>query len=77
MTALLRVERVKMGKRSRRPRSTGVLNSTGMQTKWDFYYWNETMVNHEGESLRECMERYGVGGWYSEKKDMVAALIFL
>ena len=35
------------------------------------------MVNHEGESLRECMDRYGVGGWYSEEKDMVAALVFL
>ena len=23
------------------------------------------------------MERYGVGGWYSEEKDMVAALVFL
>ncbi len=48
-----------------------------MQTKWDFYYWKETKVNHEGESLRACMERYGVGGWYSEEKDMVAALVFL
>ena len=66
-----------MGKRSRRPRSTEVRNSTGMQTKWNFYYWNETKVNHEGESLRACMERYGVGGWYSEEKDMVAALVFL
>lgn len=33
-------------------------------------------MNDEGESLRACMERYGVGGWYSEEKDMVAALIF-
>ena len=48
-----------------------------MQTKWDFYHWNETEVNHEGESLRECMERYGVGDWNSEEKDMVAALVFL
>ena len=23
------------------------------------------------------MERYGVGGWYSEEKDMIAALVFL
>ena len=66
-----------MGKRSRRPSSTEVRNSTGMQTKWNFYHWNETKMNHKGESLRECMERYGVGGWYSEEKDMVAALVFL
>ena len=50
---------------------------TDMETKWNFYYWDETQVNHEGESLRACMERYGVGGWYSEEKDMVAALVFL
>ena len=67
----------KMGERPRRPRSTGARNSTGVQTKWDFYHWNETKVNYEGESLRACMERYGVGGWYSEEKDMVAALVFL
>lgn len=48
-----------------------------MQTEWQFYQWSETKTNHDGESLRACMERYGVGGWYSEEKDMVAALIFL
>lgn len=48
-----------------------------MQTNWDCYYWNETKVNDEGESLEACMECYGVGGWYSEEKDMVAALVFL
>ena len=48
-----------------------------MQTKWDFYHWNETALNHDGESLRTCMMRYGVGGWYSTENDMVAALIFM
>ena len=48
-----------------------------MQTKWSFYHWNETKVNQEGESLRECIERYGVGGWASKDKDMIAALVFL
>jgi hypothetical protein len=48
-----------------------------MQTKWQFYYWSETMVNHEGETLKTCMDRYGVGGWYSREKDMVTALVFL
>ena len=52
-------------------------NCTEMQTKWNFYHWNETKVNRYGESLRACMKRYGVGGWYSEEKDMIAALIFL
>lgn len=65
-----------MGKQSRRPSGTEVRSSTGMQTKWNFYYWNETETNHEGESLRTCMDRYGVGGWYSEERDIVAALVF-
>ena len=48
-----------------------------MQTEWKHYDWDETFTNNEGLSLRECMSRYGVGGWYSNDKDMVAALIFL
>ena len=48
-----------------------------MQTEWDYYHFSETETNDEGLSLRECMERYGVGGWYSNENDMVAALIFL
>uniref|UniRef100_A0A7S2Z1P9 Uncharacterized protein n=1 Tax=Chloropicon laureae TaxID=464258 RepID=A0A7S2Z1P9_9CHLO len=65
-----------MGKTSRRPSGSEVRSSTGMQTKWDFYHWNETETNHEGESLRACMDRYGVGGWYSTERDMVAALVY-
>lgn len=53
------------------------MNKTNMKTKWGFYQWSETKTNSEGLSLRECMERYGVGGWYSNDQDMVAALIFL
>ena len=48
-----------------------------LQTEWEFYSWSETATNNEGLSLRACMERYGVGGWYSKDKDMIAALIFL
>ena len=48
-----------------------------MQTEWKHYDWNETFTNNEGLSLRGCMSRYGVGGWYSNDNDMVAALIFL
>jgi hypothetical protein len=53
------------------------LNAHSMQTKWDFYHWDETKVNQMGESLRTCMMHYGVGGIYSSEKDMVVALIFL
>ena len=48
-----------------------------MRTKWSFYYWSDAQANGEGQPLQECMERYGVGGWYSKEKDMVAALVFL
>jgi hypothetical protein len=48
-----------------------------MQTTWMFYHWNETYANTKGQSLRTCVKRYGVGGWFSEKQDMVAALVFL
>jgi len=65
-----------MGKTSRRPSGSEVRSSTGMQTTWNFYYWDETETNHEGESLRACMDRYGVGGWYSQERDMVAALVY-
>ena len=57
--------------------AAGPASRTGMQTKWSSYYWNEMEVNSQGESLRQCMERYGVGGRYSEDKDMIAALVFL
>jgi hypothetical protein len=48
-----------------------------MQTKWNFYHWSDAEMNGEGKSLKTCMECYGVGGWYSKEKDMVAALIYL
>lgn len=63
-----------MGKASRRVRSTD--DSRRMQTKWDFYYWNELPMN-DGKLLSECMESYGVGGWCSKEKDMIAAFVFL
>lgn len=47
-----------------------------MQTAWQFFYWREGAVNRAGESLAMCIERYGVGGWVSPQKDMVAALVF-
>ena len=48
-----------------------------VKTEWEYYYWDETKTNTQGESLRTCMERYGVGGWYATRKDMAVALIFL
>ena len=61
--------------RSRRPRSASRWRLE-TRTKWDFYYWSESETNREGKSLEECLNTYGVGGWYSEAKDMVAALVF-
>ena len=61
-----------MGKQSHRVRASP---PTEMKTTWSFYYWDEAYVNKDSETLKTCMERYGVGGWYSIPKDMVAALI--
>ena len=65
-----------MGKKSHKQSQKRSPNTDEVQ-QWSFYYWNETKLNTEGESLRQCVERYGVGGWYSQEKDMLAALVFL
>lgn len=61
--------------RSRRPRSASRWRLE-TRTKWDFYYWSENETNREGKTLEQCLNTYGVGGWYSEEKDMVAALVW-
>merc|ERR1712216_373449 len=61
--------------RSRRPRSASRWRLE-TRTKWDFYYWSESETNREGKTLEECLNTYGAGGWYSDSKDMVAALVF-
>ena len=48
-----------------------------MRSKWDFYHWDDTMVNQKGESLEWCLEHYGVGGTYSPKKHIFTATVFL
>ena len=48
-----------------------------MRSKWDFYHWDDTMVNQKGESLEWCLEHYGVGGTYSSVKDIFTAMVFL
>ena len=50
---------------------------SSLQTNWDFYYWKETMCNKEGETLKECLNNYGVGISYSVEKNMIIAIIFL
>ena len=47
------------------------------QAKWHHYTWNELKKNDKGESLRECLQKYGVGGRWSLKKGIVAIVIFL
>ena len=48
------------------------------RSDWSSFYWSDSATSRAtGESLRTCMAKYGVGGWQSEERDMVAALIFL
>jgi hypothetical protein len=47
------------------------------KTKWSSFYWADTKLNYKGETLSECMNGYGCGGWTSIEKDMTCALVFL
>ena len=42
-----------------------------------FYYWSDVERNKAGESLQECYDKYGTGGWESAAKDMGVQLVFL
>eukprot|EP00966_Prymnesium_polylepis_P244086 5644976-Prymnesium_polylepis.2 len=33
------------------------------KTKWSSFYWSDTKRNYKGETLSECMNGYGCGGW--------------
>ena len=46
-----------MGKQSRRNRKPSSMDLNEMQTKWSFYYWDETELSNDGESLKKCMDR--------------------
>ena len=47
-----------------------------VQADWHAFYWSET-ASFDGKTLQECVDAYGVGGWVSRAKNMVAALVFL
>ena len=40
-----------------------------------WYYWSDTFVNEQGESLRTCLERYGTGG--DEDDALMTRLVYL
>jgi len=48
-----------------------------LQTEWDYYYWDDDETNQNGESIKTCMERYGVTGWYQRAAQTAVALVFL
>ena len=48
-----------------------------LKCDWDTFYWSDEFKSRDNETLRQCFHTYGVGGWMSSSKDMVAALIFL
>jgi hypothetical protein len=48
-----------------------------LQTEWDYYYWDDDETNQNGESIKTCMERYGVTGWYQREAQTASALVFL
>eukprot|EP00966_Prymnesium_polylepis_P329030 7384786-Prymnesium_polylepis.7 len=50
-----------------------------LKTEWDFLYWTAGPVNGQGDTLAECLDKYGVGGWSSEpsEKNMTVCLVYL
>lgn len=48
-----------------------------LQTKWSFFYWNELKQNNGKETLRECIDKYGLGVTYCKSRNIVVAVIFL
>lgn len=70
-----------MGKTSRRGKRTGgaklVAAASHRPAAWRFFYFDPAFKTPKGESLFECVSKYGVGGWTSESKDMATALVFL
>ena len=51
------------------------LKATSSLENW--YYWSDVIVNELGETLTECVQKYGIGGWCCLDKDMKAQVIYL
>jgi hypothetical protein len=49
------------------PTHRGTLLKLHLQTEWNYYYWDDDETNDQGESIKICMERYGVGGFYQKE----------
>ncbi|MAT10129.1 MAG: hypothetical protein CMM02_03885 [Rhodopirellula sp.] len=48
-----------------------------LKCDWNTFYWSDDFKSRNNETLQHCFNTYGVGGWMSRSRDMVAALIFL
>ena len=44
---------------------------------WHYFYWSETFTNRAGESLRVCLDKYGVGVDSVEEIGVTSAILFL
>ena len=44
---------------------------------WQYFYWSETFTNRAGESLRVCLDKYGVGVDSVEGIRVTSAILFL
>ena len=44
---------------------------------WQYFYWSETFTNRAGESLRVCLDKYGVGVDSVEEIGVTSAILFL
>ena len=44
---------------------------------WQYFYWSETFTNRAGESLRVCLDKYGVRVDSMEEIGVTSAILFL
>ena len=44
---------------------------------WQYFYWSETFTNGAGESLRVCLDKYGVRVDFVEGLGVTTAILFL
>ena len=44
---------------------------------WQYFYWSETFTNRAGESLRVCLDKYGVRVDSVEEIGVTTAILFL
>jgi hypothetical protein len=49
--------------------------SSSEEPQW--FYWSQVERNADGETIAECLDKYGTGGWTCGETNMQVKLIYL